>query len=177
MKRLLSLVILAAACMTVAQARDTEVSVSYGVAPAMCHIPSMHNHWNGMDSNWGTVNFTIDHRFLSPLWVGMSYTFSTADSDEALHDRYGKATYHGLMVNARYEWLSRPNLRLYSHAGVGVLVEYYSPSWEPSYNRNQFAFQVNPIGIEAEVCRNVGVFAELGYGIQGVGKAGIRIGF
>lgn len=177
MKRFVMTLLAGVCCVAMTWARDTEVSASYGAAPAMCHIASMHNHWDGMDNCWGTVNFTIDHRFLPHLWVGMGYTFSTADSDTASEGRYGKVTWHGLMVNARYEWLSRPKMRLYSHVGVGALVAYYSPSWEDSYNSNRFAFQVMPIGIEADVCRNVGVFAELGYGIQGVGKAGIRVGF
>lgn len=177
MKRLLLTIMIALAAVATVSARDTEVSVSYGASPAMSHIPVFHNHWDGMSNTWGAVNFTIDHRFAEKLWIGLSYTFSTADSEHAWEGRYGKVTWHGLLVNVRYEWYTRPSMRLYSHVGVGALVEYYSPSWEDSYNHTNMGFQVSPIGIEADLCKNIAVFAELGYGVQGVGKAGIRIGF
>lgn len=172
----LSIILLLATSMAVS-ARDTEVSVSYGASPAMSHIPVFHNHWDGMSNCWGAVNATIDHRFADKLWCGLSYTYSSADSDHAWDGRYGKVTWHGLMFNIRYEWKTMPGWRLYSHIGVGALVEYYTPSWEDSFNHTNMAFQVSPIGIEADLTKNIGVFAELGYGMQGVGKAGIRIGF
>lgn len=177
MKHILLSALIAGIAVTSASARDTEVSVSYGAAPAMTHIANYHDHWDGMNNCWGTVNATIDHRFGTNFWCGLSYTFSTADSNHAHNGEYGKVTWHGLMFNMRYEWLHRPGWRLYSHAGIGALVQYYSPAWEDSYNRTTMGFQVSPVGIEADLCKNVGVFAELGYGIQGIGKAGVRIGF
>ena len=177
MKRKLFLILAVALAGITASARNTEVSVSYGASPAMSHIAAYHDHWSGMNNTWGAINATIDHRFSTHLWVGLSYTFSTADSDHAVDGRYGKVTWHGLMANAGYEWLSQSAFRLYSHVGVGALVEYYTPSWEDSYNRTHIGFQVSPIGIEADLTRNIGVFAEVGYGIQGIAKAGLRIGF
>lgn len=177
MKRITTTIIAIIAITLVAAARDTEVSVSYGAAPAMGQIAEYHDHWHGIGTSWGSVNATIDHRFADRLWCGLSYTYSCADSDHASGNRYGEVTWHGLMANARYEWLTRNRWRLYSHAGVGALVEYYSPSWEDSYNRTHIAFQVSPIGIEADITPNFGVFAEAGYGVQGIAKAGVRIGF
>lgn len=177
MKHLLVIILALLSATAGVAARDTEVSLSYGVAPAMSHLSAFNGHWNGMSNCWGTVNATIDHRFAENLWIGLNYTFSTAGSDHAVADRYGKLTWHGLMCNIRYEWYTAPRWRLYSHIGVGVLVEYFDPSWEDSYNRTNWAFQASPIGIEGDLCRNVALFAEFGYGMQGVGKAGIRIGF
>ncbi len=177
MKRVIFLMVAMTAVWSAATARDTEVSVSYGAAPAMTQISDYRDHWHGMDNCWGAVNFTIDHRFAPNLWIGLNYTLSTADSDAASDGRYGSVTWHGLLANVRYEWLSRPGWRLYSHVGVGALVQYYSPSWRDSYNRTLVGFQVSPIGIEADLGKHVGVFAELGYGVQGIGKAGIRVGF
>ena len=159
-----------------ATARDTELSVGYGAFPAMKSMGVYHNHWQGLDC-WGSANFTIDHRFAPALWIGMGYTYSSADSDRASDGRYGKVTWHGLMVNVRYEWHRSGSLMLYSHVGLGALVEYYSPAWEDSYNRTNFAFQVSPLGVQFDILPQVGFFAEAGYGVHGVVKAGIRMGF
>lgn len=176
MKKLLLSLALVAATLTPAAARDTEVSVGYGAMPAMTSLPVYHNHWHDLD-NWGAMNFTIDHKFAPNLWMGLSYTYSSADSDHAYDGRYGKVTWHGLMANLRYEWLHQGPVTLYSHVGIGALVEYYSPSWEDSYNRTNMAFQVSPVGLQADLLRNTGLFVEAGYGVQGIIKAGVRIGF
>lgn len=175
MKKFLLIICVALAGIT-AQARDTEVSVSYGAMPAMSSLGVYHNHWHNLDY-WGAVNFTIDHKFAPGLWIGLNYTYSSASSDEAWHERYGKVTWHGLMANLRYEWLQRGPVTLYSHVGIGALVEYYSPSWEDTYNRTNMAFQVSPLGLQVDAARGVGFFAEAGYGVQGIIKAGIRVGF
>ncbi len=109
--------------------------------------------------------------------MGLSYTLSSADTDRANAHGGGDITWHGLMMNARYEWLDRGKWRLYSHAGAGVLITYYSPGWIDSYNTTRFAFQASPIGVEFDPTPSFGVFAEAGYGISGVVQAGIRIGF
>lgn len=171
-------IIIAAAVATVAiaaGARDTEVSVSYGAFPATAHLGVYHNHWQGLDG-WGAVNATIDHRFADPLWVGLSYTYSSANSQHASEGRYGEVTYHGLMVNVRYEWMRRSQVTLYSHVGVGVMVSYYDPSWRDSFNQTHMAFQMSPVGVQYDFHPNIGIFAEAGYGTQGVIKAGFRVG-
>lgn len=172
-------IIIACVAMAVAagmQARDTEISVSYGVSPAMDHMGVYHNHWSGV-SGWGAVNFTIDHRFADPLWIGLCYTYSSADTDHAWENHGADLTYHALTVNIRYEWLRRSALTLYSHVGLGVVMSYYSPSWEDSYNATHMAFQISPVGVQYDFLPNVGAFAEAGYGTQGVAKVGLRIGF
>ena len=158
--------------------RNTEVSVSYGALPVMSQIPYYHNHWDGLGQTWGTVNFTIDHRFADALWIGMSYTYSGDSSDRidaAGHS--GDIVWHGLMVNVRYEWMRNGDFTLYSHAGVGVLIAYYSPDNRDSWNRTGCAFQLNPIGAQWDFSHHAGLFAEAGYGVQGIIKAGIRVGF
>lgn len=157
-------------------ARDTELSASYGAMPAMKSLGVYHNHWHDLDC-WGSANFTIDHKFAPGLWIGLGYTYSSADSDHALEGRYGKVTWHGLMVNVRYEWLHRGPLTMYTHVGIGALVQYYSPSWEDSYNRTNMAFQLSPIGLQVDIVPQFGLFAEAGYGVQGIVKAGLRLGF
>ena len=166
-----------ALCIGALSARDTEVSASYGAEAAMEHMPVYSDHWHGMNHAWGTFSFTIDHRFAQRLWVGLSYTLSTARTDHARMDRGGNVTWHGLLVNARYEWYTRKSLTLYSHAGIGVLVSYMNPGWEPAYNQTHLGFQASPIGAQWDVSRHVGLFAEAGYGIQGIVKVGVRVGW
>lgn len=175
MKRIIA-ILTVALWVAAASARDTEVSVSYGVSPAMAHIGMYHHDWEGM-GGWGAVNATVDHRFADPLWVGLSYTYSSAESDHASEGRYADVTYHVLMVNVRYEWLRRKAVTLYSHVGVGVIVSYYDPSWRDTFNRTRAAFQLSPVGVQYDVHRNIGLFAEAGYGMQGVAKVGLRVGF
>lgn len=176
MKKIALLIIAVVAGISSAMARDTEVSVSYGAMPAMHNLGAYRNHWQDLDG-WGSVNATIDHKFAPNLWIGLSYTYSSADSNTAWDGRYGKVTWHGLMANLRYEWYHRSLLTLYSHVGIGALVEYYSPSWEDSYNRTNMAFQVSPVGAQIDFIPQAGIFAEAGYGVQGIIKVGLRIGF
>lgn len=159
-----------------AQARDTEVSVGYGAIPAMAHVKAYRGGWNDI-TPWGSFSFTIDHRFAERLWIGLDYTVSSASSDHVSPLGNGDVTWHALMVNARMEWLRRGRLTAYSHAGIGVIINYFSPSWRDSYNSTRFAFQASPIGVQWDVVPAVGVFAEAGYGIQGIVKAGVRVGF
>lgn len=176
MKKIFIIVVTVVIGIMSASARDTEISASYGAMPAMKSLGVYHNDWNGLDY-WGAVNFTIDHKFAPCLWIGLGYTYSSADSDNAVDGRYGKVYWHGLMANVRYEWYHRSLLTLYSHVGVGALVEYYSPSWEDSYNRTNMAFQVSPVGVQIDFLPQAGMFAEAGYGVQGIIKVGLRIGF
>ncbi|MDE7411129.1 MAG: hypothetical protein K2M94_03730 [Paramuribaculum sp.] len=170
---LLSAVLLSALSVS---AQRTQVSASYGASSAMYHMGAYSHNWHDVNG-WGAVNFTVDHKFIPNLWLGLSYTYSSGSSNNAVGNHYGEVTWHALMVNARYEWYSRGPLKLYSHAGVGALVQYYTPSWSPSYNRSSFAFQVSPVGAEVSLLGRLGVFAEVGYGVQGVAKIGIRLGF
>ena len=176
MKKLIFAALIAAISSFGTEARDTEISVGYGAESAMEHIPAYSNHWHGMNHSWGTFSFTIDHRFADRLWIGMGYTISSASADNVMQGRGGDVTWHGLLVNTRYEWLRRKNLTLYSHAGIGVLIAYMSPEWEPGYNITRFGFQASPIGVQWDLSRHAGLFAEAGYGRQGVVKVGVRVG-
>lgn len=177
MKRIaLILAIISSASIAALAQRSTEVSFSYGAMPAMKNIAAYNDHWHNL-SCWGSVNATIDHSFAPGLWIGLGYTYSSASSDTASRGRYGKVVWHGLMANVRYEWFHRGPVILYSHAGVGALVQYYSPSWQDSYNRTALAFQASPLGMQLDFSRHAGAFAEVGYGVQGIIKAGIRVGF
>ena len=65
---------------------------------------------------------------------------------------------------------------LYGHLGLGVIVSYMQPYGGDSYNCTYFGMQISPIGVRADVSRNVALYGELGYGVQGLLQVGVRIG-
>ena len=152
----------------------TEVSVSYGGAPAMRWMKVYSDHWNKV-SPWGAVAVSLDHRFASRLWLGMSYSISSSSTNDASEGRKGDVTWHSLMVHGRYIYTATGRWQLYGSAGVGVIISYMQPSWQPTYNRTHFAFQAVPLGAQFRVLGNFDIFAEAGYGVQGVVRAGVRV--
>lgn len=176
MKKLLLTLLTTVISATTLTARDTDISISYGAIPSMNNLGVYRNHWNDINS-WGALNIGFDHQFAPNLHIGLTYTYSSASSNNAYQSRYGKITWHGILASLRYSWLQRGIVKLYSHVGIGALVEYYSPSWIDSYNRTNMAFQVSPIGAEINLAPWASVFAEAGYGVQGIIQAGLRVGF
>lgn len=174
---LFSFIVMLAASQIV-RAQDTRISLSYGVPTAMRNINVYHDV-DGLHGNpWGAVNLSVDHQFYDRLWFGLSYTLSTAPSRGNGHTgRSSSIVWHGLMAGVNYEWGHYGALTLYSHASAGVIVCYYSPSWQDSYNRTRGAFQLSPIAMDYAVTPSVSLFAEAGYGIQGALQVGARVRF
>lgn len=157
--------------------RSTHVSVSYGAAPAMYNIDAFANHWTDLYDRWGTATLSIEHKFADNLWAGLSYTFANASARHAASNAPGNLTWHSLMLNGSYFWASAGRWNFYSHAGIGVLVIYCSPSVADSYNIEHMAFQVSPVGVEYTLGPHAALFAEAGYGVEGIANVGFRIGF
>ena len=82
-----------------------------------------------------------------------------------------------LLPEARFYWLNKETVRMYSSAGIGVgLTAYKKVSYEDSHNSVYPLFQVAPVGITAG--RRLYWFAECGIGMVYVGgKTGIGIRF
>ncbi|MCM1110643.1 MAG: porin family protein [Clostridium sp.] len=154
----------------------TEVCISYDALPAMRFISGYRNGWNHMDP-WGGVTVSLDHRFAPGLWLGLSYNISSASTNDASEGRDGAITWHSLMVHSRYEYWRSGRWRLYGVVGIGVIISYMQPSWADTYNRTQFAFQVTPVGCSYRVLENLDLFADAGFGVQGILRAGFRIDF
>lgn len=157
-------------------AAETRISVSYGAAPAMNYIASYHNH-RDFKGTWGTVNAEVDHAITSRFLIGLSYTFSSSPGLKGNPADDISATWHSLLVNARFRYVTTGPLTVYGRAGIGVLIDYYTPSWADSYNCTSFAFQVSPICIDWNFTPRLAAFVEAGFGVQGVAQAGIRFGF
>ena len=152
----------------------TEISVSYGGLPAMRWMKVYADHWQNINP-WGVVAVSIDHRFATRFWAGMSYTLSSGSSGRASEGRQGSVTWHSLMMHGRlvYGWSGR--WQFYGEAGVGVIISYLQPSWAPTYNRTHFAFQAAPVGVQLRVLDNFDIFAEAGFGVQGILRGGLRL--
>lgn len=159
-----------------AECPDTEVCVSYGALPAMRFVPAYYNHWNRMNP-WGAVAVSVDHRFADRLWLGLSYTISSASAKDVSQGREGSIAWHSLMVHSRYEYWRRGAWSAYCSLGVGVLIAYMQPEWEPTYNRTMFAFQASPVGVAWQALPNLDFFGEAGFGVQGIVRAGVRVDF
>lgn len=155
---------------------ETRVSVSYGAAPAMNYVASYHNH-RDFKGAWGTVNAEVDHALTDRLLVGVSYTFSSSAGLKGKPAEDISATWHSLLANVRFRYLTTGSLTVYGRAGIGVLIDYYTPSWADSYNCTSFAFQFSPIGIDWSFTPHFAAFVEAGFGVQGVAQAGLRVGF
>lgn len=166
----------AAALTATAHADDTQVSISYGALPAMRFLSQYDDHWTNMNP-WGDVVLSIDHRFAPRLRCGMSYTISSASSDNANRLRQGSIVWHSLLAHARYDYFAKGRLSVFGAAGVGVLIAYMQPSWEDNYNRTYFAFQFSPVGVGYTVLSNFELFAEAGFGVQGIVRGGVRVDF
>lgn len=159
-----------------ATADNTEVSISYGVLPAVRYLSDYHDHWANMNP-WGDVVLSIDHSFAPKLWCGLSYTISSASSAKANLLRQGSIVWHSLLFHSRYHYVERGPWAFYGAAGVGVLIAYMQPGWKKPYNRTFFAFQLSPVGVGYRLLSNFELFAEAGFGVQGIVKGGVRVEF
>ncbi len=155
---------------------STELGVSYGGLPAMRWLEGYSGHWQGINP-WGVVAISIDHRFAPRIWAGMSYTISSASSGNASDGREGSVVWHSLMVHGRYTYGWSGRWSFYGGGGLGVIISYMQPSWAPTYNRTHFAFQATPVAAQFRILDNFDVFAEAGFGVQGILRGGLRVDF
>ena len=101
------------------------------------------------------------------LTAGVSYTFSSASFKHSDENAY----YHVLMANAFYRYYSNSIVRLYGHLGIGADITHLS---DDRGTKGYFAFQISPLGAEVGLSPKTAIFAELGYGAQGLLQAGVR---
>ena len=154
----------------------TELSVSYGGVPAMRWIDAYRGGWNGLQP-WGVVVVSLDHRFGSRIWGGLSYTISSASADHVTDKGSGSVTWHSLMLHGRYIYGWSGRWTFYGSLGLGILVSYLQPSWAPTHTSTHLAFQATPIGAQLHLLDNFDIFAEAGFGVQGLARAGVRVDF
>ncbi len=129
----------------------------------------------------GTWSLSYDYRFKKWFDLGLtlsyygeySRSYSNRDSSPVGRNRAHAVT---VMPMARFTWLNRRWVRMYSSLGLGATFGYGRFDTEGSRPENaMIAFQVTPVGIS--VGRSFFGFAEIGLGAQGVFMMGIGYKF
>lgn len=148
-----------------------QLTIGYGGYTQM-DATDCHDGWHGVNNAWGALNAGVNFKIAPNFWVGPSYTFSSTTTKG---EHSSKIAYHAIMFNGRYDYWRNNVVKLYGHAGIGVLISHMQPRGLDSYNKTYCAYQIVPIGAEASVSRNVALFGELGFGAQGLLLVGVHI--
>lgn len=182
MKKLFITLFVAAAAALGAQAQ--EVTVSYGAYTQMDAM-NCHKGFSKVNTAWGGVNFGLYLPIVKGIKVGPSYSYSSAFTPAAgyeipglgTYDLKSKVGYHTILLNVKADYYQNSIVKLYGHAGVGIVVSHMMPKYLESYNKGYFAFQVSPIGAEVEFMPHAAIFGELGFGAQGLIQVGAKYSF
>lgn len=150
-----------------AHAQKTQLQIGYGGYTQM-DATDMHDGGK-INTAWGAVTAGFDFKINPKMWIGPSYTFSSADYKHSDANAY----YHVIMLNARYGYYKNSIVNLYAKVGLGADITHIS--WDgDSKNKGYFAFQIVPVGASVDISRNVAMFGELGFGAQGLLQVGFK---
>lgn len=172
MKKLLLALVAVFAFATHANAQKTELTFSYGGYTLM-DACDYHDGWGNVNTAWGAVNFGINFKVAPKLWIGPSYTFSSATTKGG--PNHSSVAYHVIMMNGRYEYYRNSIVTLYGHLGIGVDISHMMPKGGDAYNHSYFAIQATPLGAEVGLSRQFALFGEAGFGAQGLIQVGFKI--
>ena len=171
MKKLL-ISLLAIVGMTLgANARDMNITASYGGYTAM-DASDYHDGWRHVNTAWGAFNVGFNVKVLPKFWIGPSYTLSTTTTKGEYHS---KIAYHAIMLNGRYDYYRNSIVTMYGHLGIGAVISHMQPFEDDSYNNGYFGYQVSPVGAEVGLSNGFAIFGELGFGVQGLLQVGFKI--
>lgn len=171
-------VLLAAAlCITAAigvEAQKFEVTASYGAYTQMDAM-GMKDGWDNVNTAWGAINLGSYFRLTQNIWIGSSYTLSSATTKDS--PEHSSIVYHAIMMNGRYHYYSNDIVSLYGKLGLGVEISRMKPLVGDSYNKTYFAFQIVPVGAQVDIYKGLAMFAEAGFGAQGLLQLGFKYKF
>ena len=122
-----------------------------------------------------------------------SYTLSVKNKDTGAYDDVAKNrnNYFTVMPTVKASWFDKKNISLYSKVAAGVCIAFKDSKVKSGVSDEdaktllkevetkkgtRFGYQVSPIGCEFG-SKNIRAFVELGYGVQGLGLAGLSIQF
>lgn len=171
-----------------AAASAQEITVSYGAYTQMDAV-NCHKGFSDVKTAWGSLNLGLYIPVAKGVYVGPSYSFSSARTksfDMPVYingDLYGEQTvhnsvgYHTIMLNVKVDYYRNSIVKLYGHAGVGAVISHMMPKFGNSYNKGYFAGQISPIGAEVDLIPHLGIFGELGFGAQGLIQVGAKYQF
>ena len=149
------------------------------------------------DSNTLAFNLQYLYRISPKFKVGGAVTYQhtsatlmVSDNNGTYHDAAkAKNDYITVMPVAKYMWIEKNHIGLYSKAAAGICIASNSAKACSGFGEaekyvdeiktdkgTRFAYQVSAIGFEAG-SKNLRGFVELGYGFQGLAQAGVSVKF
>lgn len=173
-KKLLFCCAIAAASATMANAQKAEITASYGAYTQM-DASNMHDGWGGVNTAWGALNLGANFKVAPNIWVGPSYTFSSTTTHGG--PDHSSIAYHAIMMNGRYGYYQNSIVKLYAKLGLGVEISHMQPRGFDSYNKTYCAFQIVPVGAQVDLNRSWAMYAEAGFGAQGLFQFGFKYKF
>ena len=174
LKKLLAAALVSIAAIVPAFAQKAEVTLSYGAYTQMDAM-DMKDGWKGVNTAWGALNVGANFKVAPNIWIGPSYTFSsttTKGGSESSH-----IAYHAVMFNGRYHYYSNSIVSLYAKVGLGVEFSYMQPRGLDNYTKTYCAFQIVPVGAQVDLTRSWAMYAEAGFGAQGLFQFGFKYKF
>ena len=81
------------------------------------------------------------------------------------------------MFNGRYHYYSNSIVSLYAKLGLGVEFSYMQPRDRDNYTKTYCAFQIVPVGAQVNLNRDWAMYAEAGFGAQGLFQFGFKYRF
>ena len=156
-------------------AKAVDLSFSYGGFTAMDAMSYYQDDWGGVNTSWGAVTASIYFPVVKKFSLGASYTFSSATTKggkDASH-----LYYHTILFNGKYDYYRTGKLVLYGHLGLGVEITNFNPRFSDDYTKAYFGWQVSPLGVKGQLTNTFSLFAELGFGCQGLIQAGVNFTF
>jgi len=152
---------------------DNEISVSYGFGANTDIVSTFGTAvFHGKQSSyWGPIGLEYFRRVAPKLKVGGILTVAGCNWDN--NNDY-KSVYYTALVGAKYNWLLKNKLSMYSKAGIGLTICADS-SDKLDESESHFNWQASLVGFEYGSAFRV--FTELGFGEQGIFLVGARYGF
>ncbi|MBO4977341.1 MAG: outer membrane beta-barrel protein [Muribaculaceae bacterium] len=172
LRKLTILLLVAVFGIGTASAQKAEITASYGAYTQMDAM-DMHDGWGGVNTAWGALNLGVNFRINNKIWVGPSYTFSSTTVKGG--PEHSNIAYHVIMVNGRYQYYKNSLISMYAKLGIGVDISYMQPRHGDNYSKAYAAFQIVPVGVQFDINRQWAMFAEAGFGAQGLFQFGFKL--
>lgn len=173
-KKLIAAVAVALVSLTGAYAQKAEISLSYGAYTQM-DATDMKDGWKHVNTAWGALNAGLNFKVARNIWIGPSYTFSSTTSKGG--PEHSNIAYHAVMFNGRYHYYNTSIVSLYAKLGLGVEFSYMQPRNHDNYTKSYCAFQIVPVGAQVNLNRDWAMYAEAGFGAQGLFQFGFKYRF
>ncbi len=176
-----------------AQAQENckhEIAVSYGMAPFSDVYDAFDTFASFIggakydnETFFGPISAEYFYRVNPLIGVGGIFVYTNIKEDVLVSKvKAGerKKNFYTVMPAVKFNWMRKETMSLYSKVAVGctfasISEELAEGNVKSDDNDTFFNFQLSAIGIE--VGKKLRVFAELGYGEQGVVFAGLRYRF